>query len=199
MYNNVPEYFDPIIPNFKHVFDNYFKEKDDLVMLQVGAYSGKSSEWILKNIKESCVLIDIDTWLGSPSEEGHIDNYQQNFDDVEKKYDFRMKNFKNVKKFKGTSDDYFKSIEDQKEIFDFIYVDGSHKRDDVYKDAINSYKHLKIGGVIAFDDYYWNIDQDESLIPHHAIKKFISEHKLNIIIDENSNYSNWKQLWAVKI
>jgi hypothetical protein len=119
--------------------------------------------------------------------------------DVEKIYDSRIKNFDNVIKFKGTSDSYFELIKDQGQIFDFIYVDGSHKRDDVYNDSINSYKHLKVGGIIAFDDYYWNIDKPQEYIPHFAIKRFISEHKLKILIDENNKYSDWNQLWAMKI
>jgi hypothetical protein len=199
MYNDIPEYCDVILPNFDYVFKKYMVKKDNLVMLQIGGYTGKLSSWILNNINDTCTLIDIDTWQGSPEEEGNIDNYQQDFNSVEKLYDFRMKGFKNVKKFKGTSDSYFESIKDKREIFDFIYVDGSHKHDDVYSDAINSYKHLKVGGVIAFDDYFWNIDKPKEFIPHYAIKKFVEEHSLEIIIDENSNHSNWKQLWAIKI
>jgi len=195
----VPEYFDAVVDNFENIFNNYFINKDDMKFLQIGGYSGRSSEWILKNVKKTCTLIDIDTWNGSPSEEGHVDNYKQDFSDVEKIYDSRIKNFDNVIKFKGTSDSYFESIKDQGQIFDFIYVDGSHKRDDVYNDSINSYRHLKVGGIIAFDDYYWNIDKPQEYIPHFAIKRFISEHKLKILIDENNKYSDWSQLWAMKI
>lgn len=40
--------------------------------------------------------------------------------------------------------------------FDFIYVDGSHAAPDVLTDAVLSFKLLKKGGVICFDDYYWS-------------------------------------------
>ena len=35
--------------------------------------------------------------------------------------------------------------------FDFIYIDGSHTRDDVFIDALLSWKMLKINGVLIFD------------------------------------------------
>jgi predicted O-methyltransferase YrrM len=194
----IPEYFDGVVNNFKYVFDKYIIKKDNLTMLQIGAYTGRSSEWIMNNVNKTCKLVDIDTWEGYKIEDGYLDSHVQNQSNVEYIYNARMSNYDNVVKFKGTSDSYFESIKDEKEIFDFIYVDGSHKHDDVYNDAINSYRHLKKGGIIAFDDYYWNMDWDKSIIPHYAIKKFINEHDLEIIIDENSTHSKWIQLWAVK-
>ena len=44
---------------------------------------------------------------------------------------------------------------DKSQYFDFIYVDGSHQAPDVMCDAILSFKLLRVGGVIAFDDYLW--------------------------------------------
>jgi hypothetical protein len=196
--NTIPEYFDAVEGNFKHIFDKYFLEKNKLNLLQIGAYSGRCSIWILSNINKTCTLTDIDTWAGSTSKDGHLDNHTQDFSEVERLYDSRVSNFTNVKKYQGTSDEYFKSIIDEKEIFDFVYIDGSHKHDDVYNDAINAYKHLKTGGIIAFDDYFWEINKERHLIPHFAIKKFISEHDLEILIDENSIFSKWEQLWVLK-
>ena len=199
MNNKYPEYFDGVVNNFEYVFNKYLTNKNSLSMLQIGAYTGRSSEWMLNTVNKTCKLVDIDTWEGSKEEYKHLDNHKQDFKNIENIYDARMSNFSNVVKFKGTSDSYFESIKNQEEVFDFIYVDGSHKHNDVYNDAINSYRHLKKGGIIAFDDYYWNIDNDKSLIPHYAIKKFINEHDLEIIIDENSTHVEWKQLWAIKL
>ena len=39
--------------------------------------------------------------------------------------------------------------------FDFIYVDGSHQAPDVLLDALLSFKLLRVGGLIGFDDYQW--------------------------------------------
>ena len=38
---------------------------------------------------------------------------------------------------------------------DFIYVDGSHQAHDVLCDAILSFKLLRVGGIVCFDDYLW--------------------------------------------
>lgn len=37
---------------------------------------------------------------------------------------------------------------------DFIYVDGSHNAPDVLEDSVLSFRLLKSGGILAFDDYY---------------------------------------------
>jgi len=39
--------------------------------------------------------------------------------------------------------------------FDIIYVDGNHDKDYVMEDAVNSFRKLKKGGFIIFDDYGW--------------------------------------------
>lgn len=39
-------------------------------MLQIGAYSGKSSEWMLIKVDTTCVLTDVNTWIGSSKKDG---------------------------------------------------------------------------------------------------------------------------------
>jgi predicted O-methyltransferase YrrM len=39
--------------------------------------------------------------------------------------------------------------------FDLIYIDGSHEAADVLADAVMSFKLLKVGGMMIFDDYLW--------------------------------------------
>jgi len=41
----------------------------------------------------------------------------------------------------------------EKRSFDFIYVDGSHERDDVMMDTLLSWRLLKVGGTLIWDDY----------------------------------------------
>lgn len=42
--------------------------------------------------------------------------------------------------------------------FDFIYIDGDHRQNAVYTDAVNAWEVLKQGGHILFDDYKWDSD-----------------------------------------
>jgi len=62
--------------------------------------------------------------------------------------------------------------------FSFIYIDGDHRPESVYIDAINCFDLCKNGGYILFDDYLW---KDTKL----GINKFIEEYKnqLEIVVD----------------
>jgi predicted O-methyltransferase YrrM len=39
--------------------------------------------------------------------------------------------------------------------FDIIYIDGNHEPEYVLEDAVLSFRKLKIGGIMIFDDYGW--------------------------------------------
>jgi predicted O-methyltransferase YrrM len=39
--------------------------------------------------------------------------------------------------------------------FDIIYVDGNHEPEYVLEDAVLSFRKLKVGGILIFDDYGW--------------------------------------------
>lgn len=43
-----------------------------------------------------------------------------------------------------------------KESFDMIYIDGSHHAQDVLLDGMMAWKLLRPGGILIFDDYFWN-------------------------------------------
>ncbi len=60
--------------------------------------------------------------------------------------------------------------------FDFIYIDGSHYRDDVLIDAFLSWKLLNMNGVMVFDDYRWNWQARPDGRPKEAIEYFVYSH-----------------------
>jgi predicted O-methyltransferase YrrM len=132
--------------------------------LQIGAYCGDASVWMLDNVltDPSSWLVDVDTWKGSQEEEhGLID-----FEEVENFYLHRT-NGRNVGRCKMTSDEYF----DLKPTpFDFIYVDGAHTSEQVLRDAVNADRYLKVGGLLAFDDYQWGRGYRD--IPQPSIDAF---------------------------
>jgi predicted O-methyltransferase YrrM len=41
------------------------------------------------------------------------------------------------------------------EFFDIIYIDGNHEPEYVLEDGILSFRKLKVGGIMIFDDYGW--------------------------------------------
>lgn len=141
-------------------------------LLQIGAYSGDASEWISKNITnthENSFLVDVDTWEGS-DEPSHK---SMNWNSVENIYDKKTEEYQTsgkIKKFKGTSDEFFKNNKDS---FDFIYIDGDHTAYGVLKDAVNAYECLNVGGIVAFDDYLWSAGLGPLKEPRAAIDSFL--------------------------
>jgi predicted O-methyltransferase YrrM len=179
--------------NFPHFFEdlNYFKDRE-IKILHLGAYTGHATKWMLKRVNGSCV--DVDLWsTDSPAQSNHeVEKYYSkiDFSKVELIYDAITKGL-NTKKYKGTTENFFKQNKDK---FDFIYVDACHDKKSVDHDLEESFKILMPGGVIACDDYRWEMDLDSELRPYEAIKEFVERHsqEVEIIID---NY----QLWFKKV
>jgi len=184
-----PDWFSSNIPTFKK-FLNVYVGLPNLKFLQIGAYTGDASLWLLKNIliDNSSILIDVDTWQGS--EEGIHKKF--NWLDVENTYNSRLSNYTNLTKHKQTSVEYLKN---SKEVFDFIYIDGDHTSNGVYSDAILSYPLLKDGGIMAFDDYLWHHDTNNpALEPKNGIDNFIELVKNDV---EVLHYGY--QVWIKKV
>jgi predicted O-methyltransferase YrrM len=189
----IPIYFEGALNdhrNFPRFFEKakYFKDKP-IKILHLGAYTGHGTRWMLERVNGSCV--DVDTWIGSRSEDGHADGHENFYDSsIEALYDAQTRGLNTVK-FKGTTSEFFKQ---NKETFDFIYIDASHKKADVAADLEESFKILNPGGVIACDDYLWRIDLESYLRPKDAIDEFIAANsdKVEVII---KNY----QLWFKKL
>jgi len=61
----------------------------------------------------------------------------------------------------------------------FVWIDGDHGKDVVYKDLVNYWPKLKIGGVIAGDDIHYEEVLDD-------VKKFTKEYDVEVEYDFNS-------------
>lgn len=83
---------------------------------------------------------------------------------------------KRVYKYKCTSTQYIgsklASCVDGKNLFDFIYIDGSHIAKDVLTDACMAWPLLKPKGIMVFDDYMWGDPRDILHRPKAAIDAF---------------------------
>ena len=77
-----------------------------------------------------------------------------------------------VTKYKGTSYSFFNDYLEEN-TFNLIYIDGSHYCDDVIIDTIKSFKMLKSGGVMIFDDYLWRYYSKDIDNPAAAINVFL--------------------------
>lgn len=169
-----------MVAEFPNWFDAYAKpnfEKyliplagvDNLTFLQLGAYTGDASLWMLDNVLtgDNSILIDVDTWQGS-DEEVHK---KMDFSEVESVYDAKIKG--RAAKNKSTTVDYLlrNSFE-----YDFVYVDADHTAASALIDGELAWQYLKPNGILAFDDYTWGSHLPVHLAPKLGIDLFLERH-----------------------
>lgn len=161
-------WFMPNIPRWESAFKYLNIDTNQrLDILEIGSWEGASSVFMLDYFPNSS-LTCVDTWKGA-DEHALIDMVK-----VEDIFNANIFEFKNrLNKYKNSSLSFFANNSTQN-IFDIIYVDGSHYVDDVLMDALNAFRMLKVGGVLIFDDYLWSEYQKSSNNPALAINNFIN-------------------------
>jgi predicted O-methyltransferase YrrM len=184
-YKFTNKWFDYNLNHLIYLFDKYDIDKK-INILEIGSFEGRSAIFFLTFFKESKIYC-VDTWLGSNEQ----NNY--NFNLVEKVFNANTQNFTSrIVKCKMSSDFFFKN---QKKLrFDIIYIDGSHHYKQVYRDAINSFKILKLRGIIIFDDFLFRYYKKVHHNPISAIYKFLKKNKNKIKIK-----SMYRQIAVTKI
>lgn len=125
--------------------------------LELGCYEGRASVWFLQNVltHPSATLTVVDTFVGSeasgaPPLEGMLERFQRNVE--------RTGAAGKVRIFRSSTVQALAQLlteEVSANAFDLIYVDASHRADDVLTDAVMSFLLLKRGGLLIFDDYEW--------------------------------------------
>jgi hypothetical protein len=100
MEQELPTWFNHVKPNFESYlrFPNENIIPVPLNVLQIGAYKGDTTQWLLDN-KNINRIVDVDTWEGSIEHEGTFDLNQ-----VERVYDERFTAVEKVEKRKGWPD-----------------------------------------------------------------------------------------------
>ena len=117
-------------------------------ILEIGAYEGRTSAFFLTFFRKS-TMTAVDTWEGSD------EHHKKDFLPIEEKFNKVCKAYKKrLKKHKTTSLSFLTSYK-KKRKFDLIYIDASHKAEDVLLDALLVWQNTSIGGIIIFDDYNW--------------------------------------------
>ena len=163
--------------------------KFGLRFLQIGAFTGNASVWLVDNVltQRNSVLEDVDTWSGSDEQE----HKEMDWLDVERTYDSRIAFRPNIIKYKMDSKEFLRSIE--KVTFDFIYIDGDHTAEGVLQDAVLGWRLLKPGGIMAFDDYLWEDPRGIEFQPGWSIDTFVGAVK-----DESEVLLSNSQVWLRK-
>lgn len=172
----VPQFFE------RHLTELRLQE---IHCLQIGAYKGDASVWLMKNVllNPKSTLTDVDTWGGSDE----VDHSALNWNEVEMAYDDQTSGYVEagrITKIKSTSDAFF-AAKPVDTMYDFIYVDGDHDAVPVLKDGINAIESLKVGGILAFDDYTWGGARSLSRRPKAGIDAIVQ------------CYSDWIQILEI--
>ena len=147
---------------------------------EIGVQKGLYSEVLcqaIKGLELSCV----DIWEPYT---GHnvTKTAQKNYVEAQK----RLKPY-NTKLIKLPSVEAAKQIPDGS--LDFIYVDASHRFDDVMQDIIEWAKKVRVGGIVSGHDYYRS--RDIGVVP--AVDAYTHAHQINewFITDEKTPSFFW--------
>jgi len=168
------DWFSYNIKYLSRVLYKYNLHKKKLNILELGSFEGLSTVFFLTTLKYSKIYC-VDPFIDFE------ENKDKDFNQIFENFKYNTKNFQNrIRLSKSTSDLFFENIDNEK--FDLIYIDGNHRAENVFKDAKNSFKSLKRGGFIIFDDFLWNYYDKINLNPIGAIKKFIFKNFFNIKI-----------------
>jgi predicted O-methyltransferase YrrM len=173
MQNDTPKF-----PNWfvgqQYNFENHLTQlagQPNLKFLQIGAYTGDASVWLLDNIltDPSSTLTDIDTWEGSDEREHKLIS----FSGVQDYYNQRTEKYNNLLSICSKSEYALPNLRDS---YDFIYIDGDHTAKVVAEDAEACWSILKPNGILAFDDYRWGEDLPPHTTPKPAIDDFLAKY-----------------------
>lgn len=167
--NFTTDWFTPQATSWLEVFSRagvLENQKGPLRGLEIGSWEGMSSLFLLRRFP-GLHLTCVDTWLG-----GGEHAFLPALDLVESRFDANtVDHADRITKWHGSSASYFAGLESD-EMFDIVYVDGSHFVDDVLLDSLCSFRHLRVGGIIIFDDYQWHSYAGRQANPAAALNAF---------------------------
>ena len=126
----------------------------DLRILEIGSWEGRSTCWLLEKIATdpTARITCVDTFEGSVEHEAMID--QTVLETIEQRFDWNIEKTgtpEKVRKVVGTSQTVLRSLIPN--IYQMAYIDGSHIASDVLEDALLTWRLVRMGGLIIFDDY----------------------------------------------
>lgn len=172
----------------RRIWDNFIPKESPKRILEVGSYEGASACYIIEKLGDvhSLEIHCVDTWSGGIEHQAG-GSAQSDMQSVEGRFHNNINVAKQAASqpvelviHKGYSDFQLAKLlsEGKADYFDFIYIDGSHQAPDVLADAILGFRLLKVGGVMAFDDYLWfeplPYGQDLVRSPKIAIDAFVN-------------------------
>lgn len=167
MLNFSDDWFSHNIPSFQ----KHLSGLKDLRILEIGSYEGRSAIWMINNLKPKSITL---------IEPGYMTNGNQILKDNLKELDYKL-----IEQPSNIAWQDFILEE-----FDFIYIDGSHTSKNCYFDMAISLSILKRGGIMAVDDYNWNLLAKDGTRPKEAIDLFLERNDVLLL---EKGYQVWLQ------
>lgn len=130
---------------------------DKLNYLEIGSCSGASVVSFAQTYggHPNTKLYCIDPW----SDYDDYDEYKGRLDGIYNEFLTNINTFNlqdKVVACRGYSHEEIPKFDDL--FFDIIFVDGNHNPEYALEDAVLSFRKLKVGGYMVFDDYNWEAD-----------------------------------------
>jgi predicted O-methyltransferase YrrM len=146
----------------------HLKDKPNVIGMELGTFKGESAEWMLENIFTSpeSIYYCVDNFKGS--EEHHIGKIDCST--LEKDTMERLAGFQNKIIIKGNSNEVLRNFD---KLLDVAYCDAAHDAMNVLRDSVLVFDLLKVGGILIWDDFLWDVFKDELDRPKIAIESFI--------------------------
>jgi len=147
---------------------------DEMICAEIGSFEGKGSILIhsalCSNTTSKLYCIDpFDDEYVKGSEKMAFWNYACK-GQMQRFYN-NTSTYPKISALQGTSDEMISKLEDGS--IDFVYIDGDHSPEQVYKDAVNMFPKMKKNGIILFDDYLFTTN---NIITKDGIDKFLKEY-----------------------
>jgi glycosyltransferase involved in cell wall biosynthesis len=150
-------------------------------ILEIGTFVGTSVIGMLETVPMATATV-IDPWIDYRETVGEFKSPTENMDSTKKIFhkNIALRNMTGrITVIEKSSIDGLLQLITAGILFDFIYIDGSHRCMDVFLDAELAWRLLKPGGIMGFDDLHFN----QSIVlesPWEAIQYFIGKYSKSI-------------------
>lgn len=157
---------------------------------EIGVWEGNFSQLLHTRVQPEKLYL-IDPWKIQDYTKrwySKTNTTQEMMDKLHNHVQFKFKNNPKVVIVRNYSDIGFCTILDDE--LDWVYIDGNHSEEEVYRDLCNSFMKVKSSGYITGDDFSWIDPDTETLSVKNAVDRFLTDYigRVRILNIENGQY-----------